>query len=357
VVRIGWIPQDADDAPPAPDKAEPNPHPGRLDPRGKWKGWVTGTLCKTAIWTDRDGWHFRCTNSRTSTLRHVYAGTITVVDGTIEGVTRVLPKGYATGQVTVSDDKKQLTFDIHTNGPGREAGFHFKVLRGAKRLDFDLKKMNPNIIHIGFDGTHPPSSVFSLPVGDPVAAAPSDGFVSLFNGKDLTGWKTHPKQRGNWSVENGVLIGRGPAISHLYSERGDYENVHFRTEVRINAGGDSGQYVRSSFGPLWGKGGWPTGYEADIGGAGCLVIGEQDAQQFVDYPGPPWLKTVRAARWTTHDVIAVGNRITVKIDGREVLNWTDPKLRFSRGHLALQIGNEPGTVVEFRKLEVKELPP
>src|SRR5205814_7864246 len=112
-----------------------------------------------------------------------------------------LPKGYATGQVTLSDDKKQLAFDIHTKGPGREAGFDFKVSRGAKRLDFDLdeegaKGMNPQSIHIGFDGTHPPASVFSLPVGEPAAAAPADGFVSLFNGKDLTGWKTHPRQRG-----------------------------------------------------------------------------------------------------------------------------------------------------------------
>jgi hypothetical protein len=38
-------------------------------------------------------------------------------------------------------------------------------------------------------------------------AATSDGFVSLFNGRDLTGWKMHGTQPGKWRVENGVLRG------------------------------------------------------------------------------------------------------------------------------------------------------
>jgi hypothetical protein len=173
MVRIGWIADADDDAPPAPDKGDANPNPGRLDPRGKWKGWVAGTFAKSTIWTDDDGWHFRCTNARTSNLRHVYVGAITVVDGTIEDVTPILPKGYAGGHVTRSDDKKKLTIDIATKGAGREAGFDFKVSRGASRLDFDLKKAAQGI-HIGVNGTHPQASTFSLPIGDPPPAiAPS----------------------------------------------------------------------------------------------------------------------------------------------------------------------------------------
>src|SRR5262249_6607228 len=42
------------------------------------------------------------------------------------------------------------------------------------------------------------------------AVSSAADFVPLFNGKDLTGWKTHPDQPGDWKVENGVLIGRGP---------------------------------------------------------------------------------------------------------------------------------------------------
>ena len=52
----------------------------------------------------------------------------------------------------------------------------------------------------------------------PAALRPAEGFVSLFNGKNLAGWKTHPTQPGNWRVENGVLASSGQAASHLYTE-------------------------------------------------------------------------------------------------------------------------------------------
>src|SRR5436309_3019376 len=72
----------------------------------------------------------------------------------------------------------------------------------------------------------------------------SQGFVSLFNGKDLTGWKTHEGDKAKWEVVDGAIVGTGP-VGHLYSERGDYENVVFRIEAKINDHGNSGQYVRA----------------------------------------------------------------------------------------------------------------
>src|SRR5262245_55551395 len=113
------------------------------------------------------------------------------------------------------------------------------------------------------------------------------GWVQLFNGKDLTGWKIRPepnkrdivevikKEQGGklvgydgklkdgqtvplWRVEDGVLIGSGPA-SHLFSDRDNYQNFHYRVEAMINEGGNSGQYFRTAFGP-----GFPKGYEAQI---------------------------------------------------------------------------------------------
>src|SRR5262249_36987338 len=64
-------------------------------------------------------------------------------------------------------------------------------------------------------------------------------WVRLFNGKDLSGWRTHPDQPGSWRVEEGLLVGRGPQ-SHLFSGRGDFENFHLRVEVMINNGGGNG---------------------------------------------------------------------------------------------------------------------
>src|SRR5437867_1366670 len=68
------------------------------------------------------------------------------------------------------------------------------------------------------------------------------GFVQLFNGKDLTGWKTHPDDPTKWEVKDGVISASGQGNGHLYSERGDYENCVFRIEAKINDGGNSGQY-------------------------------------------------------------------------------------------------------------------
>jgi eukaryotic-like serine/threonine-protein kinase len=79
-----------------------------------------------------------------------------------------------------------------------------------------------------------------------------DGFVPLFNGLDLTGWKPHPSQRGNWHVEKGILVGSGPAaVSHLYTVRDDYKDFHLRAEARIYDAGNSGVYFRAPFGPTF----------------------------------------------------------------------------------------------------------
>src|SRR5262249_44497187 len=86
-----------------------------------------------------------------------------------------------------------------------------------------------------------------------------DGWVKLFNGKDLTGWKSHPNSPGEWKVEDGAIVGRGKKTSHLFSERGDYENFHYKIEAKISDKGNSGQYFRTQFGP-----GFPKGYEAQI---------------------------------------------------------------------------------------------
>src|SRR6266516_243250 len=85
-----------------------------------------------------------------------------------------------------------------------------------------------------------------------------EGWIQLFNGKDLTGWKTHPDDKAKWEVKDGILIGSGPS-GHLFSEKSDYKNFRYRVEAMINDNGNSGQYFRTKFGP-----GFPKGYEAQI---------------------------------------------------------------------------------------------
>ncbi len=218
------------------------------------------------------------------------------------------------------------------------------------------------------------------------AADKDDGWVQLFNGKDLTGWKIHPmpsgvilevikvekdgkvvgydgKLKGDktthlWRVEDGKLIGSGPP-SHLFSERGDYVNFHYRIEAMINDKGNSGQYFRTAFGPNF-----PAGYEAQINAThgdpvktGSLYPdGRTKLKDFRNEICVLNMAPHKPGEFFTQEVIAMDDRITIKVNGKTTLdNWKDPAHTYKKGHFALQ-GHDPGTVVTFKKIEVKELP-
>jgi Domain of Unknown Function (DUF1080) len=174
------------------------------------------------------------------------------------------------------------------------------------------------------------------------------GWVQLFNGKDLKGWKTHPADKAKWEVKDGILIGSGPA-GHLFSERGDYENFQYRVEAKINDHGNSGQYFRTKFGPSF-----PKGYEAQINSTHRDPIRTGSLYNF----GKEATVTemlVKPDEWFTQEVIAVGNHIIIKVNGKTTVDFIDKKNTYTKGHFALQ-QHDPGTVVQFRKIEVKELP-
>lgn len=223
--------------------------------------------------------------------------------------------------------------------------------------------------------------VFVLSLVGPTAAQ-DKGWVPLFNGQDLTGWKIHEKpsksivevikkEKGGkvigydgkladgkvvplWRVENGVLIGSGPP-SHLFTTRGDYTDFEYRIEAQINNKGNSGQYFRTEFGPNF-----PKGYEAQINAthgdpvrtgslypAGTLGKFRKEITVLDKAPHKP-------DEWFTQEVRAVGDQITITVNGKQTINWKDTGKTFNKGHFALQ-GHDPGTVVKFRKIEVREL--
>jgi hypothetical protein len=177
------------------------------------------------------------------------------------------------------------------------------------------------------------------------------GWKKLFNGKDLTGWKTHPDTPGDWKVGGGILTGKGPTPSYLFSERDDYENFHLLVEARVSVRGDSGLCFRCDFdrrNPF----GVPLGYEAQLAGDEAPTMKTGSLCHLVDRP----LCSVSTLQWLKYEVIADGNRLQTRIDGKPVVDYADPLYRYSRGHLALQLYTAD-TVVQFRRIEIKELPP
>jgi hypothetical protein len=180
--------------------------------------------------------------------------------------------------------------------------------------------------------------------------ADAKGWVQLFNGKDLTGWEVYPKGTGPWKVEKGILIGSGSKNSHLFTKRDDYENGYYRIEAKINDKGNSGQYFRAQFGA-----GYPKGYEAQINST------HPDKQKTGSLWGFAPFKEmlVKPDTWFTQEVIANGNHIIIKVNGKKTVDFTDEKNTYTKGRFALQqhdASDGVDTVVQFRKVEVKELP-
>src|SRR5207253_3230982 len=74
----------------------------------------------------------------------------------------------------------------------------------------------------------------------------ADGWIQLFNGKNLTGWIVPPPGagKGDWHVDKlGNLVGKGPS-SYLFTQRDDFGDFHLRAEVSAVGGTDSGIFFR-----------------------------------------------------------------------------------------------------------------
>jgi WD40 repeat protein len=201
----------------------------------------------------------------------------------------------------------------------------------------------------------------------PTYESHASGFVPIFNGKDLTGWKTHEKQKGNWHVANGVLVGSGPELSHLYTDRGNFTDFHLHMVARFNRVGSGAVYVRCTFGPSLPTSEnpkWPEGFKATINSAriapnitGGIYPGVGDVL-FVDVPDnvprEKWNCSVPFMQWFTMEVIADGNVLAVRINGHTTAVKVGGTRFQQAGHIALQ-QYSPETTIEFRSIEIKEL--
>ena len=180
-----------------------------------------------------------------------------------------------------------------------------------------------------------------------------DEFTPLFNGNDLAGWKPHPDQQRIWRVEKGILVGSGDANNYLVTERGNFTNFHLRIEARVKDRSDSGVYIRANLG----SNAWPSGYEAQINTwekesmTGSLYAWGSVGS--VDPPVRVMNSDVRPNEWFTLEVIANDNHIVVKVNGQTTASYVDAGRSFPMGRIALE-KYRPQTVVEFRKIEIRE---
>ena len=195
------------------------------------------------------------------------------------------------------------------------------------------------------------------------AAQPdADGWYSLFNGKDFSGWKKSEDNPDTFQVIDGEIVVKGPR-SHLYYvgpvNGGKFKNFEWKCEIMTKPNANSGMYFHTQYQ----KDGWPKhGPEVQINNShddprktGSLYRAKDIMN---DSPA-------KDNEWFTQHVIVKGRKVTVKVNDKVVNEFTEskPPVRdagyeqnvVSSGTFALQ-GHDPGSEVHFRKVMVKPLP-
>ena len=186
------------------------------------------------------------------------------------------------------------------------------------------------------------------------AEAEEEGFVPLFNGKDLTGWQGDAKL---WIVEDGMLIGRSPGIKHndFLATAKTYGDFILRFQIRLIGGkGNSGVQLRSKRVPNSHE---VSGYQADVGaGWWGALYDEARRNRPMARPTPEALKAVKAKDWNDYEVKAVGPRITLTINGVVMVDYTEKDDTIAReGIIAPQVHSGGPLEVQFRNLRIKEI--
>ncbi len=205
--------------------------------------------------------------------------------------------------------------------------------------------------------------------------AAEKGFKDLFNGKDLSGWDGNPKF---WSVQNGVITGKTSSPEDLSYNQfliwkgGTLENFELKASIKVT-GNNSGIQYRSQLRPDIGD--WAvSGYQCDVHpkaennamvyhekGRGIVAQNGQDIVMAPD--GAKWLVGTRkpvavdTEKWHEYSILAEGNQITHKLDGKVTakLSDYDEAGRSLKGILAFQIHRGPAMEVQIKDVRLKEV--
>ncbi len=210
---------------------------------------------------------------------------------------------------------------------------------------------------------------------EPLMAAPPEGFVALFNGKDLDGWKglvATPEKRAamkpeelaeaqkhadanmkeHWSVVNGEMVfdGKGDSLCTIK----DYGDFELYVDWKILEGGDSGIYLRGS--PQVQI--WDTKFEKyqSLGadkGSGAFWNNKTHPRFPIAHADKP------VGEWNTFFIRMVGEKVSIKLNDVLVVDdvvmenyWDRTKPIYPRGQIELQ---NHGNTLWFRNIYIREL--
>ncbi|HEY0743882.1 MAG TPA: DUF1080 domain-containing protein [Chryseosolibacter sp.] len=175
---------------------------------------------------------------------------------------------------------------------------------------------------------------------------------SLFNGKDLSGWKVHGTEK--WYVEGGELICEsGPDKQYGYLVSDDkFKDFELKLEFKQESNGNSGVFFHSSI-----EGTKIAGWQAEV-----APLGKHSGGIYESY-GRGWLikpdaekeKALKEGDWNEMVVRMKGNTVTTWLNGQQMIEFTDEKIGAADGKIALQIHDGGGVKVRWRNIRIQEL--
>lgn len=180
-------------------------------------------------------------------------------------------------------------------------------------------------------------------------ALAEEGWTTLFNGKDLAGWKS--VGRGHWTVEEGAIVGRNdtekPGNYWLVSDQ-EYDNFILRLKYWITAGGNSGVAVRDPSRAQGPQTPAHIGYEIQI-------LDRKGAKMpngsiYLIQPAVEGLH--RSEEWNEMEIRCQGPRIEVWVNGAKAAETEHT--RSARGAIGFQI-HDRKAVVKFKDIQIKKL--
>jgi hypothetical protein len=185
-------------------------------------------------------------------------------------------------------------------------------------------------------------------------AADEEGFVPLFDGKSLDGWKAS-ENPDSFRIEDGKIVANGPRAHLFYTgdlEDHDFVNFHFKAEVMTMPSSNSGLYFHTKYQ----ESGWPAiGYEVQVNQT------HRDPKKSSGLYGVRDIFEAPAKdnEWYTQEIIVRGKHIITKVNGKTTVDYTEPDdveglRKVSSGTFAIQ-AHDPVSKVFFRNIRVKPL--
>jgi len=176
--------------------------------------------------------------------------------------------------------------------------------------------------------------------------------VSLFNGKDLSGWKIYGTEK--WYVQDGLLVcesGTDKKYGYLATEK-FYKDFDITVEFLQESNGNSGLFFRSTI-----EGTKISGWQCEVAPKG------NDTGGIYESYGRGWLKQIDEdkenillpGQWNKLRLRVVGDRVQTWLNGQPMVDFTDEKIGKANGSIALQIHDGGGIKVKWRNLLIEEL--